>query len=440
MEWQLQRRAFAASVTAPTVLAVTFVPLALLNDLPWQLVVGALLLGPAQLLRAAAVLQRSEGIRPRSVFGFLVMALAVGSSTLGVNLLVTGLTTEFSSGIELFGTVVSVGALWHLMEMSVLEWSPMPREAGHRRLKAFMFGFLFKAAWSTAACTLVGALWKGDLRDFTLGRFAAGIIVFLLGDLQACSLQNIPRLSLSDLPRGADLAEALAEPLSTSKRGTLGRWAAMSVLAQAVSFKQFHRAEPASFGARTRDLPPLAADILGFGVQAGALGADFSRAAACFAGRPVRNGGLFALYLQSALEVMREFSVLMHSVIASSRLRGPKALSDAQQSSLHADVLKLVPLVHLSVVGITGWVCASRDIDDAGVVQREDALRKVMFELCGILSAFEQFQRSECYLPVQSVLEEVSRSLDQLLISFESAGLREVSLPPTYKRLLESRL
>ena len=44
----------------------------------------------------------------------------------------------------------------------------------------------------------------------------------------------------------------------------------------------------------------------------------------------------------------------------------------------------------VSALGLSAWICLSRDLDVIGVVQRADALRKATFELCGLHMALER--------------------------------------------------
>ncbi|CAJ1359219.1 unnamed protein product [Effrenium voratum] len=90
-----------------------------------------------------------------------------------------------------------------------------------------------------------------------------------------------------------------------------------------------------------------------------------------------------------------------------------------------------------------GW--GGRDVDEMGVVQREESLSKVIYELCGALQALQRLSSLRGVLDyaastaaaVQSTEQEVQLSLQQLLITFEHFGLQQVKLPPLYKRMLE---
>merc|ERR1712232_95995 len=100
-------------------------------------------------------------------------------------------------------------------------------------------------------------------------------------------------------------------------------------------------------------------------------------------------------------------------------------------------------LARVAVVGLSGWICLSRDYDEVGVVQREDALEKVLYELCGVFCSVERlwplrgtiFLSDKTAQALQGVQVDTKKQLKQLLLAFEDAGLRRVSLPPMYKLL-----
>merc|ERR1711953_1320442 len=105
-----------------------------------------------------------------------------------------------------------------------------------------------------------------------------------------------------------------------------------------------------------------------------------------------------------------------------------------------------MPLAKVAAAGVATWTCLSRDLDEGGVVQREDVLRKVLYELCGVLCAIDDLwplrgalQLSEaCNRALRSAQEEARHSMEQLLLTFEDAGLRQVTLPPLYQRVVAS--
>ncbi|OLQ05384.1 hypothetical protein AK812_SmicGene11451 [Symbiodinium microadriaticum] len=165
-----------------------------------------------------------------------------------------------------------------------------------------------------------------------------------------------------------------------------------------------------------------------------------------FAAAVAENRGLFAVYLQSALQVLREFTVRVQCLVASSWRRGPKALTACQLQVLEADVVELAPLMRIAAAGLAGWICLSRDLDERGVVQREEALSKVIYELCGSLRALERVMSLRGFVDLShstacalsGAQEEARHSLYQLLLSFEHCGLEQVVMPPLYKRMLDA--
>jgi len=157
------------------------------------------------------------------------------------------------------------------------------------------------------------------------------------------------------------------------------------------------------------------------------------------------GGGLFSIYLASCLEVIREVTVRTTCLVAAGwRKEARDRLLPAHISRLDSHLAELLPLLPATVAGLTGWVCLSRDLDERGVVQQEDTLQKLLLELCGALCAFDGLRplaltfalSSSLLRHAESAQEEVKHSLQQLLLSFECAGLERVRLPPTYKRLI----
>jgi len=164
--------------------------------------------------------------------------------------------------------------------------------------------------------------------------------------------------------------------------------------------------------------------------------------------------GLFATYLVSAIEVIQEFRMRMQSLAAVPALmrgaaaRGPiaAARSSAQLAAAEADLVEMLPLMQVASAGLTGWICLSRDLDEAGVVQRERALPRLMGELSDLLldlaevpslcasGALTLTQASTA--AVQAAKEEARHSLQQLVLCFEHAGLQELELPPRHKAIL----
>jgi len=157
------------------------------------------------------------------------------------------------------------------------------------------------------------------------------------------------------------------------------------------------------------------------------------------------SGGLFSIYLASCLEVIREVTVRTTCLVAAGwRKEARDRLLPAHISRLDSHLVELLPLLPATVAGLTGWVCLSSVLDERGVVQQEDTLQKLLLELCGALCAFDGLRplaltfalSSRLLQHAESAQEEVKHSLQQLLLTFECAGLERVSLPPTYKRLI----
>jgi len=157
------------------------------------------------------------------------------------------------------------------------------------------------------------------------------------------------------------------------------------------------------------------------------------------------SGGLFSIYLSSCLEVIREVTVRTTCLVAASwRKEARDRLLPAHVARLDSHLAELLPLLPATVAGLTGWVCLSRDLDERGVVQQEDTLQKLLCELCGALCAFDGLRpltltfalSSSLLRHADSAKEEVKHCLQQLLLTFECAGLERVRLPPTYSRLI----
>jgi hypothetical protein len=204
-----------------------------------------------------------------------------------------------------------------------------------------------------------------------------------------------------------------------------------------------------------RTIPSLPPGGLAPGTQAKEV--LFAQPGSQTAGRLPAAAGLFALYLQSGLEILRESSVRLLCLVEAPRRRGPAALLPEQlarstgffdarfyMEALQTQAIELLPLARVSAAGLSAWICLSRDLDSAGVVQREDALRKAMFELCGFLSALDRvwcltgsLTLSELSIEaIQESRQEVTKSLEQLIFTFKGKGLSLLKLPPEYKRLL----
>jgi len=488
MEQRLHRRIFSASVWSAGVATGFAVPLLLLPCGPsgWGLLSGAVALGPAHTLRAAAVVQRSVGLRPPTAHGAAVAFAAVVATAIATSLFFASLVdSPESTGI--FSLLVGCVALLHLADRRVLQWSPIPREAAHRRLKAGIFCALLRALRGASLC-VVAAAWVDGSSIFAravLAKVWASVFVLLAAELHAESIQSCAVcLAAHNLPTAVELAKALAQPISTHGPG-LGRWIAMSTLSQAVAHRQqgsfpgVRAGTGMSIGSDANTtayaLPPLVAEVFSCsslpswqtgpampaGHDAAVAGAPgwaqnwaFQKTPHSGVGdvglvgvlRGNGRGGLFTVYLASALEVMREFTVRVTCLASAARGRGPDALHPAQIAALDAQVVELLSLAQAAVAGLASWICLSRDLDEAGVVQREESLRKVMFELCGVISAIETVWplraalslSGDCVRALQCAREEVRHSLEQLVLTFEDVGLHQVSLPPLYRNLIAS--
>eukprot|EP00439_Symbiodinium_sp_Y106_P023434 s1260_g2.t2 len=248
------------------------------------------------------------------------------------------------------------------------------------------------------------------------------------------------------LPAEANTS-ALCHPLGNHGPG-LARWAALTSLAQAVAFEhKGHRFQSQLYS--SPQVPLLAAEVFGFSgvvMPSPTSSTPWTAPAKPLKAPVAENRGLFAVYLQSALQVLREFSVRVQCLVASSWRRGPKALTAFQLQVLEADVVELAPLMRIAAAGLAGWICLSRDLDERGVVQREEALSKVIYELCGSLRALERAMSLRGFVDLShstacalsGAQEEARHSLYQLLLSFEHCGLDQVVMPPLYKRMLDA--
>ncbi|CAK0872581.1 unnamed protein product, partial [Prorocentrum cordatum] len=64
--------------------------------------------------------------------------------------------------------------------------------------------------------------------------------------------------------------------------------------------------------------------------------------------------GLFAAYLASGLEVIREFTIRVQGLTQAAQPLGPGALSPGQVAELAGRLAELLPLFRVSVAGLTG--------------------------------------------------------------------------------------
>lgn len=166
--------------------------------------------------------------------------------------------------------------------------------------------------------------------------------------------------------------------------------------------------------------------------------------------------GLFAAYLTSGLEVLREFAARVECLAAApsalQRAAGPSntvaaaARRPVQLAAIESGVVELLALMQVASAGLTGWICLSRDLDNAGVVQREHALRRLIGELCGVLLALNELEPvrlsgmhelSQAGVAAARAAEaEARHALQQLVTCFERAGLQELQLPPQQQAII----
>jgi len=307
-------------------------------------------------------------------------------------------------------------------------------------------GFYFQVWLGRWPCLALGLLLFGFAAfGSLLPWLVTGMLVFGSVELQEILMQDCTSIQLTrSLVSTQELVEALSQPLSCQGPG-LARWAALTSLAQAVAFEHKGSRFQSRLGAPA--VPLLAAEVFGFSsLPMPASSTPWNAPAKAQTGKGPDSRSLFAVYLQSALEVLREFTIRVQCIVASSWRRGPKALTASQMQVLEADVAEIAPLMRIATAGLTGWVCLSRDKDDRGVVQREEALSKVIYELCGALRAVERAISLRGIIDVSSAAaeaitgaqEEARHSLYQLLLTFEHCGLQQVVMPPLYKRMLDA--
>jgi len=418
------------------------------------------LLGPAQLLRSASVLRRSASLcwKPEAQSYFLGL-LAVALTAMVSALLALGFGAEEGESWA-FGLALGIATQWKQLCRQHLIWDALPREAVQRRVKAQLPGILSSAIAFASLCMLVSAVLDGtSVFMSTWPRLLSGVVVLASADVHAELIEDCTSLPDSGLPSSDDMLEALTQPLACDGPG-LGRWVALTALAQAIAYRnEGSYRETSAFSTATSrrgmdgQLPPFAADMFGY---TGSQSASLVRATAPRTlpagavldklGTPsLGQRGLFRVYLESGLEVIREFTIRVQCLVATSWRRGPKALQASQLQVLEADMVELLPLMRVSVTGLASWICLSRDVDENGVVQREQALQKVIYELCGVLCAVEGVSQLQgilnltpaCGKAVRVAHEEARHSLDQLLLTFEGFGLSQVVMPPLYKQMLE---
>mmetsp|Transcript_24721 Transcript_24721/g.45305 ORF Transcript_24721/g.45305 Transcript_24721/m.45305 type:complete len:524 (+) Transcript_24721:55-1626(+) len=518
MEGLLWTRVVQACVVVPATAACTLVPVLAYFGCPdahfLTAATGTALLAPAELLTVAAFLQRSGASWPTKLFqgrlwsdlgcrlglacaaatttafaaALIVMGFAGGHELVSVGGIGFGdLLTEATSTWDLmcFGVLMGVAMLWHLNAASVLTWHAMPLEATHRRLKSACFRLILTSVASTMICVCISLVLTSPGWRQIYAELLAAFVVSLVAQVSVEALRGSTSFTraMREMHAGTalsmDLVEALDQPLSTLAKGTLGRWVATALLAQAVAHYQQdsnpNQAAPvtgAGLVVPTSAAPPLALEMFNCGASIGPRnmmgGEAWRNGAAVPGGDPLspglrwrtpgqvppllsppmttRSTGLFSKMLQSGLEVLREFASRLQCVEATSRRDTCAVLGPVRLAALDSSLAELEPLVRLAAISLSGWVCAGKDLDDTGLAQREDALRKVMHELCGVLDALLRMRPSLAHggvtvmswLALCRVEDVVKVSIQQLLLTFEEEGLREVALPPEYKRLLRT--
>eukprot|EP00971_Amphidinium_carterae_P341041 6479658-Amphidinium_carterae.1 len=310
--------------------------------------------------------------------------------------------------------------LWHLDGASVLMWHSMPLEATHRRLKSACFRLTLTAVASTVICVFLSFVLTSPSRRLVYVQLLTAFVVSFVAQVSvealrgSTSFTRAMREMHADTALSMDLVEALEQPLSTVAKGTLGRWVATALLAQAVAhYQQDTSPSPAApvTGAGlvvpSSAAPPLALEMFSCGASVRASSTVGTMAWPNSTGQPdpssaglrwrtagplgplppTRSAGLFSKMLQSGLEVLREFASRLQCVEATSRRDTSAVLGPVRLAALDSSLAELEPLVRLAATGLSGWICAGKELDDTGLAQREDALRKVMHELCGVLDA-----------------------------------------------------
>eukprot|EP00931_Biecheleriopsis_adriatica_P006513 TRINITY_DN107911_c0_g1_i1.p1 TRINITY_DN107911_c0_g1~~TRINITY_DN107911_c0_g1_i1.p1 ORF type:complete len:424 (-),score=67.59 TRINITY_DN107911_c0_g1_i1:66-1337(-) len=410
------------------------------------MIAGVTLLGPAQLLTSAGLLRRCPSL---SWHHLSARSLALGLlATFFTAWVVTLLASGFGAEDECWVLSFALAALVQLKrDRHYLTWSQFPYEVWHRRVKSLLPGQLIYNTALSLLCAMLSTLF-GSMPCWA--QLSASMVVLTSADLHGVLLQDSTTLSRAIGPE--ELVEALTQPLACEGPG-LGRWVALTALAQSISYKnQGSNQQTAAFSAGVRPraangkLPPLAREVFGFARSGAKDLVPAANPGQAFNGSLRGSRSIFAVYLRSGLEVLREYTIRVQCLVASSWRRGPRALHISQLEVLERDVVELLPLTRISAAGLVGWVCLSRDVDESGVVQREEALQKVIYELCGLLCALEGLSplrgiislAPECDKALQSAQEEARHSLHQLLLTFEHFGLRQVVLPPLYKRMLET--
>lgn len=483
MDEILRRRALGASVWTASLICgpaalVAWVAVGYLSFL--SVGAGTIALGPAQVLRAAAVLRRGSapclhGL-PKRVVSLFVAMLSVLFTAFAVGLITAGFSDfdDDAGQLGTFGGCLGVVALLRLWRVGQLEWSPVPREAAHRRIKTRMFGILFEASVVSTACVLMAAWLDGALFDTEFrSRIWIGAMVLVAAEAQVEALQGCTSmLAAGQVPSRTELTNALAEPLSVNAGGPgLGRWIALTTLAQAaahwrqspLSNRNQSGSQP-QFGWKRRSaMPPLAADVFSLAKADPRRGKDNSGVATMtgyngmlgvtgqqsgpFAVNVPTSRGLFAAYLCSASQVIQEFTVRCQSIAQVPKAAGHKTIRLVQFRALNARVVDLLPLFRIASAGVVGWICLSRDFDEAGVSQREGALGRIIIDLCDLLATLANIRpllvsgalslTPSCASAVKGADEEGKHSLTQLLLAFARAGLREVALPEEYRQFID---
>eukprot|EP00913_Durusdinium_trenchii_P023275 g21853.t1 len=214
-----------------------------------------------------------------------------------------------------------------------LSWVYFPPTATHRRVKAQLPWIVASSLMLTLFCMVL----MMATSSFSFGSWlCTGLVVFASVELQEIFLEGIVGPSSAE---GSELLEALVQPLSCEGPG-LSRWLALAALAHAVVYRHQGQmlSKTTAFG-YPMDIQPPAFAAQVFGTRSKAVSMSTS-------GLQAPDGrSFFAVYLQSGLEVLREFTIRVQCIVAASRHKGAKALDLSQLQVLEADVLQLAPLM-----------------------------------------------------------------------------------------------
>jgi len=217
----------------------------------------------------------------------------------------------------------------------------------------------------------------------------------------------------------------------------------------------------ASSGAQQSDIPNVYSLSSAGGSFASRLAAASSSTSSSSSAPPKSSlallpagKGLFASCLVCGIQTFKLFAAEVKAVsqLGLPAKLGAVRVSPAQAATalrLRAEAIVSLKLaVVAACAGLSGWICLSRDLDEHGVVQKEEGLPKTISELCQLrlalqsLRAFRLRGAAHLILPLRAerALEEVDREvkhgLVQLVLHFESAGLREIAFTPEQTKVL----